>query len=71
MLIGVPKEIKDHEYRVGLTPAGAYALVRARARGPGGTRRRSACRVSRCRLSGRSARASRATPPRCGPPKWW
>lgn len=26
MLIGVPKEIKDHEYRVGLTPAGAYAL---------------------------------------------
>src|SRR6185436_205181 len=28
MLIGIPKEIKDHEYRVGLTPAGAYALVR-------------------------------------------
>ncbi len=27
MLIGVPKEIKDHEYRVGLTPAGAHALV--------------------------------------------
>jgi alanine dehydrogenase len=26
MLIGVPKEIKDHEYRVGLTPAGAHAL---------------------------------------------
>lgn len=26
MLIGVPKEIKDHEYRVGLTPAGVYAL---------------------------------------------
>ncbi len=29
MLIGVPKEIKDHEYRVGLIPAGAYALTRA------------------------------------------
>lgn len=29
MLIGVPKEIKDHEYRVGLTPAGAKALVLA------------------------------------------
>ena len=29
MLIGVPKEIKDHEYRVGLTPAGAHALVAA------------------------------------------
>jgi len=27
MLIGVPKEIKDHEYRVGLTPAGVHALV--------------------------------------------
>lgn len=29
MLIGVPKEIKNHEYRVGLTPAGVAALVRA------------------------------------------
>ncbi len=27
MLIGVPKEIKTHEYRVALTPAGAEALV--------------------------------------------
>ena len=26
MLIGVPKEIKDQEYRVGLTPAGAFTL---------------------------------------------
>jgi alanine dehydrogenase len=26
MLVGVPKEIKDQEYRVGLTPAGAFAL---------------------------------------------
>jgi len=29
MLIGVPKEVKDHEYRVGVTPAGAQALVAA------------------------------------------
>jgi alanine dehydrogenase len=29
MLVGVPKEIKDHEYRVGLTPAGVHALVSA------------------------------------------
>jgi alanine dehydrogenase len=29
MQIGVPQEIKDHEYRVGLTPSGAHALVRA------------------------------------------
>ncbi len=29
MLIGVPKEIKNHEYRIGLTPAGVGELVRA------------------------------------------
>jgi len=29
MEIGVPKEIKNHEYRVGLTPAGVNALTRA------------------------------------------
>ena len=28
MLIGVPKEIKNHEYRVGMTPAGVYELIR-------------------------------------------
>ncbi len=29
MKIGVPREIKDHEFRVGVTPAGARALVAA------------------------------------------
>jgi len=29
MLIGVPKEIKDHEFRVGVTPGGVHALVAA------------------------------------------
>ena len=29
MLIGVPKEIKNHEYRIGLTPAGVTELVHA------------------------------------------
>lgn len=29
MIIGVPKEIKDNEYRVALTPFGAEALIRA------------------------------------------
>ena len=29
MLIGVPKEIKNHEYRVGLSPAGAHVLAAA------------------------------------------
>jgi alanine dehydrogenase len=32
MLIGIPKEIKNHEYRVGLTPAGVRELI---ARGHG------------------------------------
>jgi len=27
MRIGIPKEIKDHEYRVGATPAGVAAFV--------------------------------------------
>ena len=29
MIIGVPKEIKDNEARVGITPAGAFALTQA------------------------------------------
>ena len=29
MLIGIPKEIKNHEYRVALTPSGVRTLVRA------------------------------------------
>jgi len=29
VIIGVPKEIKDHEFRVGLTPGGARALAQA------------------------------------------
>ncbi|HEU5201840.1 MAG TPA: hypothetical protein VFT92_03525, partial [Nitrospira sp.] len=28
-MIGVPKEIKDHEYRVSVTPEGVRALVQA------------------------------------------
>ncbi len=27
MIVGIPKEIKDHEYRVGMIPAGVHALV--------------------------------------------
>ena len=27
MLIGVPKEIKNHEYRVGLTPSSVHEIV--------------------------------------------
>lgn len=28
MKIGVPREIKNHEYRVAITPAGAHELTR-------------------------------------------
>jgi alanine dehydrogenase len=27
MIVGIPREIKDHEYRVGMVPAGVHALV--------------------------------------------
>ena len=27
MKVGVPKEIKNHEYRVGVIPAGVHALI--------------------------------------------
>lgn len=29
MLIGIPKEVKNHEYRVGATPSGVYELISA------------------------------------------
>ena len=38
MLIGVPKEIKDHEYRVGLTPDSVNEVVLQRPRGRRGER---------------------------------
>ena len=40
MIIGVPKEIKDHETRVGITPAGVKALSGGRSQGAGGDARR-------------------------------
>lgn len=33
MLIGVPKEIKNHEYRIGLVPSSVAELVHHGARG--------------------------------------
>jgi len=27
VIVGIPKEIKNHEYRVGMIPAGVHALV--------------------------------------------
>ena len=45
MLIGVPKEIKDHEQRVSMTPDGVRLLREIRASGVGGA-------VSRSRAAG-------------------
>ena len=28
MIVGIPKEIKSHEYRIGMVPAGVEALVK-------------------------------------------
>ena len=54
MRVGVPKEIKNHEYRVGLTPASVAELVAARPRGDGRDRRRQ-----RHRLPDKAYRSSR------------
>ena len=35
MKIGIPKEIKNNENRVGMTPAGVAELVKARTSGDG------------------------------------
>ena len=32
MIIGVPREVKDHESRVGVTPAGVKALTKQATR---------------------------------------
>ena len=72
MVIGVPKEIKNNEYRVGLVLAGRGGTGAGRPRGAGGNRggvgqqhlRRGVPR-------GRGARW-RPTPPTSGPgPNWW
>ncbi len=68
MRIGVPKEIKNHEYRVGMTPAAVRELT---ARGP----RRPSSRPMRARPSACTMRWIRAWAPgscrtrtRCSPP---
>ena len=59
MKIGVPKEIKNHEYRVGLTPAGVRELT---SRGHAVLVQSGAgAAVERCRRSGRPA-AGRVPP---------
>jgi hypothetical protein len=60
MRIGVPKEVKVHEYRVGMTPAQiidrfaarASAAARARRRTPGLIRRNAVGDLNSANLSG-------------------
>ena len=33
MKVGIPREVKNHEYRVAITPAGVHELVAQRPRG--------------------------------------
>ena len=60
--IGIPKEIKDHEYRVGMIPAGVHALVTAGHEVVVQDGRRARQRHPRTRSTSRPARASCRTP---------
>ena len=54
MKVGIPREVKDHEYRVAITPAGVHELVRG---GPPGLRREGAP------ASARRSRTTSSSPP--------
>ena len=71
MRVGVPREVKNREYRVALTPAGVTELVARRARG---ARRAGApARAPRSRTRSTSPRARGSSPPptTCGPTPTW
>ena len=57
MTIGVPRETKDQEYRVGMTPDGVRPLRRGRPRGAGRARRRLGSGFPDDELTRRPARA--------------
>ena len=70
MIIGVPKEIKTREYRVGMTPAGVRSLTsrghkvlveRGAGEGSG---------ITDARVRQRRARQSSRRRPRPGAPTW-
>ena len=67
MRIGVPKEIKVHEYRVGMTPAQRARGGRARPRGARGARRRRAPGLHRQGLRAGRRQGARPRPPRSSP----
>jgi alanine dehydrogenase len=66
MRVGVPKEIKVHEYRVGLTPASVAELTAAGHEVVVETRAGEGIDFP-TRPTPRSARASCRTPTKCSP----
>ena len=68
MKIGVPKEIKIHEYRVGLVPAGVRELVDAGHQVLGAERRGRGHRIRGFALSGGGRDASRRARPKSSRP---
>ena len=67
MRIGVPKEIKVHEYRVGLVPAGRPRAGRSRPRGAGARPAPRPASASPTPTTSASARRSRRTRRRSSP----
>jgi alanine dehydrogenase len=66
MLIGVPREIKNHEYRIGLTPAGVRETRACRPRSADRDGGGAAIGFDDEQYTA-PARASRPMPPRCSP----
>ena len=70
MIIGLPKEIKDNENRVGLTPGAVKTLTRRghRVLVESGAGLGSSIPDEEYRAA---ARKSSWRPPAPGPPRWW
>jgi alanine dehydrogenase len=66
MIVGLPKEIKNNEYRVGLVPAGVKALVDGGHTVLVSARRAKAAASSTPNTSAQAARSS-TRPTRSGP----
>ena len=69
--IGVPKEIKDHETRVGLVPSGVTALREAGHRGAGRNRAGEGSSITDEEYAQAGADDRRDTPPRSGARPTW
>ena len=62
MKVGIPKEVKNHEYRVAITPSGVHELVRAGHRGVRASGTRAPARRSPTRTSSPRGRPSCPAP---------